>query len=107
MPERALIVMDKAQQARVVKRIIDMAGMPAGAHGLGYAFPLRVPEDGKAFRGSNGYDATCVRNCAAFPEKVGVPIPEPTGRMEHYMPELKNWIEADAPIDARGEEPAP
>lgn len=104
MPERSIVIMDKPEQSAILRQVLEMQGMAPREHGLGYEFPLREPENGKAFRDSNGFGADCVANCAKFPEKVGVPVPEPTGRMGHYMPELNKWIEGDAPIDARTEE---
>ena len=108
-PERVIVVMEKPQRSEVLQTVVRLMGMKAGEHGFRYGFPLEEPDTGGAFRGTDEHPATCVRNCAAIPEKIGVPLPEPTGRMEHYMPELKKWIEADAPVDARNanEEGAP
>jgi hypothetical protein len=43
-------------------------------------------------------------NCATWLRFVGVPIPEPTGRMSEYMPALKQWEAADAPIAAHSKD---
>jgi|GEM_PF-4461365 len=78
--------------------------MEPGAHGFGYGFPLDSPQAGQHFAASNGYDTDHVRNCATLPEKLGLPIPEHSGNMKRYMPELQKWAAADAPIDARPKE---
>lgn len=98
MPERSILIMDKPEQSAILAEVLRMKGMEPGEHGLGYQFPRR---DDPAYEGQKGYPVECLGNCAVFPSKVGVPIPEPTGRMKQYMPELDKWIEADAPIDAR------
>lgn len=98
MPERSIVIMDKPEQSAILAEVLRMKGMKPGEHGLGYQFPR--PDD-PAYSAQKGYAAECLGNCAVFPSKVGVPIPEPTGRMKQYMPELDKWIEGDAPTDAR------
>ena len=103
-PISAVQLVDQAKKMEVVDEAARLSGMKPGEHGFGYSFPLRPEErkgDGENFAGSNGFPATCVRNCGAFPEKLGVPIPEPSGNVKLYMPELEKWANEDGPKDFR------
>lgn len=102
VPVSAVELVDKPQKAAVVADIQRMEKAPASEHGEGYSFPLEKPEAGEHFRDSNGYCAGNVRNCASFPEKVGVSIPEPSGNLRRYIPELEKWATDDGPMDFRG-----
>ncbi len=110
---RSPILMGRAQQARILERVRGMQSMAPGEHGFGYSFPLKNPDGPHHFAGGTSelgdgqsFDADHVRNCAAFPQEVGVPIPEQSGSMRAYMPALEKWANnPDAPIDARPREP--
>lgn len=62
---------------------------------------FRIRRDGSHYAASNGYGCDKVGNCAKFPEFIGVPIPEPSGNLKLYMPELQDWAQADGPQDFR------
>jgi len=105
--ERTVVLLEKPQQSNLLGRVMELSGMQPGAHGFGYSFPLNEAKGGQFYQASNGFAADAVRNCAAFPEKLGLPIPEQSGVMKVYMTELKKWADADAPIDARPKETKP
>jgi hypothetical protein len=102
-PVVAVELVDKPKKLEIVREVERLSNMEPGTHGLGFSFPLRQESGGEHFAGSNGYQASCVRNCAAFPEKVGVPIPEPSGNLKQYMPKLDEWANADGPQDFRNQ----
>jgi hypothetical protein len=103
-PISVVELVDKPAKIDVARQVAKMSGMKPGEHGLGYSFPKPTPTDGEHFAPSNGYDAACVRNCATFPEKVGVAIPEPSGNLGSYMPELEKWASEDGPKDFRAKD---
>jgi len=85
----------------------DVLRLENNAHGIGYSFPLRPEEphpDGQHYKASNGYPPRDIANCAVFPSKIGVPIPEPSGNLTQYIPELKRWAAEDGPKDFRSTE---
>ncbi len=88
----------------------DVRRMQAGGHDLAYSFPLLPdephPVPGEHFHASNGYAAERVANCAVFPSKLGVPIPEPSGNLTLYIPELERWSQEEGPKDFRAQEGA-
>ena len=100
-PIVAVELVDKPKKLEMLKEVARLSGMNPGEHGLGFSFPLKQPENGEHFAASKEYPAECVRNCAAFPEKVGVPIPDRSGNLNQYMPQLQNWASEDAPKDFR------
>ncbi|MCE9573519.1 MAG: hypothetical protein K8W52_10210 [Deltaproteobacteria bacterium] len=73
------------------------------------SYPACHPEvGGYKFPERSGADrAPDANNCATYPRRLGIPIPEPTGSMRDYMPELDRWATADAPVDSRTKEPQP
>ena len=97
-PLRAIILLNPADGPKMHAQIAGQVGMEPGATEIGnYGFP---PKDGaRPSRDTN--------NCATYPRRLGLPIPEETGNLRDYIPELERWAKADAPIDARTEEPAP
>lgn len=110
--ERVVVMYDRATQPHLVEEVERIRSLPPGAV-FGYTFPSKEPgQNGQHFQGGASYDGRftyCsdqVSNCATWPSKLGVPIPESSGNMARYMPELKKWAEADAPIDMRPKEPA-
>jgi hypothetical protein len=103
-PVSAVELVDKPAKLDTAKKVAKMSGMNPGEHGMGYSFPLKEPEAGSHFAASNKYPAECVSNCAAFPEKVGVPIPEPSGNLGRYIPELEKWAQEDGPKDFRSKD---
>ncbi len=74
----------------------EMAANQRGEHPHGYGFPKKGQSP-----------AECDANCATWLRFVGVPIPESTGRMSEYMPALKEWAAADAPIAGGRSEKTP
>jgi len=104
-PEWAAELVDPEVKQRVRSLVLQMK---AGPHDLGYSFPLEQPENGQHFRTADGYPAENIANCAVFPDKIGVAIPEPSGQMRDYMPLFEEWANAPAPMDFRhgsGESP--
>jgi hypothetical protein len=99
-PTAAVLRLDPEAQARIAHLIEGLGAMTPGSHGLGYTFPLPSPENGSYYRDSAGYDASCTANCATWPRLLGLPIPEPSGNLAHYLPALREWAEADHPIEA-------
>ncbi len=104
---RAVVAFDPSEQRAIRDRVLgERAATAHGQHPHGYAFPPRRPADGgdyvpyRGARATNGQDyaAECIGNCAVWPRMVGVPVPEHSGRMQDYMPELRKWENADAPI---------
>ncbi len=93
--------MDTEKKLSIAREVTKLSNVAPGARGFGYSFPLPVPQAGEHFQGSQEFPACNVRNCAAFPEKIGVPIPEPSGNLKLYMPELDRWSNAEAPMDFR------
>jgi len=104
----AVSLVDTPEKMKTVHEVARLSGMKPGEHGYGYSFPLephQIPPSGEAFGASNGFPASCVRNCGTFPTKVGVKIPEPTGQVKAFIPELRKWAEQDGPIDFRSAAP--
>ena len=103
-PVSMVQLVDQKKKMEIVDEAARLSGMEPGKHGFGYSFPLRSNDpkpDGENFAPSNGFPASCVRNCGTFPEKMGVPVPEPTGNVRKYMPELQKWANEDGPKDLR------
>jgi hypothetical protein len=103
-PVRVIVTFDPDEQAAISKAVTDEHIATEGdKYTHGYSWPAKKPQDGQHYKGGtapNGqdFDADCVGNCATYPAKVGVPIPEQSGRMQDYMRELTAWSKADAPI---------
>ena len=94
-------LVDKPKKQEVAAKLKEMSGMAPGEHGESYSFPLKQPDAaGNHFAGSNGATPDHVANCAVFPSRIGVPIPEPSGNLAKYIPELAKWVEA-GPNDRR------
>ncbi len=100
-PISAVELVDSAKKLQMVDDVARMTGMAPGEHGIGYSFPLDTPEHGEHYAPSNGFAAGCVRNCATYPAKVGLSIPEQSGNLKRYMPELESWVHEDGPKDFR------
>ena len=80
-----------------------MAANAQGEYPHAYWFPPKgatSPPDNTAENGQR-YPGECTANCATYLRFVGVPIPEQSGRMSDYMPKLKEWADAAAPIAGR------
>ena len=103
-PISAVQLVDTPKKMEVVDKAAKMSGMQPGEHGFGYSFPLRPEQrgaDGENFAPSNGFPAQCVANCGVLPDKIGVPIPEPSGNVKLFMPELQKWADEEGPKDFR------
>lgn len=106
-PVSAVELVDQPKKLETLKEVARMSGMKPGEHGYGYSFPLKPHEiapGAESFAESNGFPANCVRNCGTWPEKVGVKIPEPTGQVRAYIPELQKWADDAGPKDFRSPE---
>lgn len=104
----AVELVDTPEKMKTVNEVARLSGMKPGEHGYGYGFPLepeKIAPGGEAFGASNGFPASCVRNCGAFPAKLGVRIPEPTGQVKTYLPKLQEWAGEDGPKDFRSAAP--
>jgi len=100
-PLSAVELVDAPKKLSVVSQLRRMTESDSGENGLGYSFPLPQPKNGEHFGPSNGFQACDVRNCATFPEKVGIPVPEASGNLKQYMQELEKWVQAERPQDFR------
>ncbi len=101
-PVRVPELLEKEQHQAMVDRMRQLEEGSPGSRDLAYSWPLRQPDAaGQHFAASNGFLAENVRNCAAFLEKLGLKLPEPSGNMKAFMAAIDEWIDPDAPIDAR------
>ena len=100
-PVSAVQLVDPEVKRGIIREMQRLQSATPEQHGLAYSFPLGYQQDGSYFKESNGYPANCVDNCATFPERVGVKIPERSGNLNSYMPALTRWAEEDGPIDLR------
>lgn len=98
---RVVEILEQPQHRAMVDDVKQLETGPPEAHGMAYSFPRPSPVDGQHFAASKGYAAELIRNCAAFLEKLGLKIPEPSGNMRRFMPAVEEWSTADGPIDAR------
>jgi hypothetical protein len=75
---------------------------------FGYSFPLRPdeahPVSGQHYAASNGYAPDQIANCAIYPARLGIEVPEASGNLEEYIPALKAWSEEAGPKDFRSKE---
>ena len=83
-----------AAHAETKKKLQDLAGQQPGAHGLYYSFPLSDAVDGQYFVDTPGPDGKIVKgqnqaNCATFPGKIGIELPEESGNLRFFMPKLR------------------
>jgi hypothetical protein len=82
------------QHAETKKKLEELAGMAPGAHGLYYSFPLSDAQQGEYFVDTPGPDGKIIRgqnqaNCATFPGKIGIELPEQSGNLRFFMPALR------------------
>jgi hypothetical protein len=68
----------------------SLAGQPTGKD---YQFPYEEPNA----LGSH-YANDQSRNCATYPQMLGLCVPEPSGQLRDYIPELKKWNNR-SPVD--------
>lgn len=68
----------------------SLAGQPTGKD---YQFPYEEPNA----LGSH-YANNQSRNCATYPQMLGLCVPEPSGQLRDYIPELKKWNNR-SPVD--------
>jgi hypothetical protein len=92
-------LVDAAKKKEIETKIAPMSandGRGEGAgHGKSYQFPNRTADtQGSHFKSED------TANCATFPALVGVPVPEPSGVLQNYMPKLEGWAN-DSPVDLR------
>jgi len=105
-PVRVDELVDPERKREIRDEVARILG--GGTHDHGYSFPLEAPKAGQHFEGSDGYRPDQISNCAVFPSKLGLPIPDPGGNMRQYVPKLQEWANMPTPVDARtpeGESP--
>lgn len=82
--------------------------MMGGKHDLGYQFPLGPkephPVKNEHYVPSKGYTPDKLANCAIFPERLGIEVPEASGNLSQYIPKLREWSEEAGPKDFRPKE---
>ena len=94
-----LELVDPTTKGQLIRQaLMQEAGGPS-VQGLGYAFPLRAPENGAHYRPHGDYEPAQLANCAKWPQKLGLEIPEESGNLAEYLPRLLEWH--DKPKDAR------
>ncbi len=101
---RVVMTFDPNERSAIKNRTLgELEANERGEHSHGYWFPKKdtMPKDTVATNGQE-FAGNLIANCAAWLRLAGVPIPEPTGRMSEYMPALKEWGAADAPVAGRG-----
>jgi hypothetical protein len=91
------ILLDVERRADIetqMKRNSENGGKGAGdGHGYSYQFPYKTPND----QGSH-YADECTKNCATYPELLGLDVPENSGLLSRYVPKLLEWAD---PVDQR------
>ena len=102
--EHVAVTFDPAELPGIAQLVFgEMAANAQGEYPHAYWFPPKgatSPPDNTAENGQR-YPGECTANCATYLRFVGVPIPEQSGRMSDYMPKLKEWADAAAPIAGR------
>jgi len=83
-----------AQHAESKKKLQELSGMMPGAHGLYYSFPLQEAAGGQWFVDTPGPEGRVVKgqnqaNCATFPGKIGIELPEESGNLRYYMKAMR------------------
>lgn len=66
-------------------------------HGKQYQWPYEKPNEQGAFFADDN-----TRNCATYPQMIGLCVPESSGQLRDYIPKLKEWA-GESPIDLRTE----
>jgi hypothetical protein len=99
-------VVDSPQKQEIVERINTMRGQNTvtngqSGHGLYYQFPYPQTQQGGA---GGAFETPQTANCAIFPAIAGIPVPESTGQLNAYIPELEKWAQ-EGIIDIRGATP--
>ena len=87
-------LLDADTKARFMEQAQGMA-TDNSAHGMRYIWPKREPDEN-----GNHFPDDRSRNCAVYPELIGMCVPEKTGQLRHYIPALKKWAD-EGPIDLR------
>jgi len=95
-PITAVELLDPETQRAIRMQVAIEHGTDPGALGRGYAWPLLQTENGEHYAPSGSHLACNLANCAKWPERVGVTLPEPSGNLAQYIPELEAWIRLGA-----------
>lgn len=92
----AALSMDDAMRAAAFGENAHLANASVanGSTGKEYQFPYEQPNE----FGSH-YANDHSRNCATYPQMLGLCVPETSGQLRDYIPELKTWNQG-SPIDA-------
>ena len=93
----AALALDDEARAAAFGENARLGSTAADEHGKKYQWPYEKPDD----RGSFFADDN-TRNCATYPQMLGLCVPEPSGQLRDYIPKLKEWT-SDSPIDLRTE----
>ena len=72
---------------------LEAASSAKAPTGKNYQFPYDEPNT----QGSH-YANDQTRNCATYPQMLGLCVPEPSGQLRDYIPKLKEWS-TNSPID--------
>lgn len=72
-----------------------LARTPGQQHGKEYQWPYEKPNEHGDY-----YANASTRNCATYPEMIGLCVPEQSGQLRDYIPKLKEWAK-QSPIDLR------
>lgn len=67
--------------------------------GKDYQFPYEHPNELRSHYASDN-----ARNCATYPQMLGLCVPEPSGQLRDYIPRLKEWS-TSSPIDIEKKKP--
>lgn len=86
----AALAMDDEARAAAFGENARLAADPTGKD---YQFPYEQPNE----FGSH-YASDNARNCATYPQMLGLCVPEPSGQLRDYIPKLKEW-RASSPIE--------
>ncbi len=93
----AALSLDDEARAAAFGENARLASTAPEEHGKRYQWPYEKPND----QGSFFADANA-RNCATYPQMIGLCVPEPSGQLRDYIPKLKEWTR-ESPIDLRTE----
>jgi len=96
----AALSMDDATRAAAFGENARLGAASSGPEPTGkdYQFPYEQPNE----QGSH-YANDHSRNCATYPQMLGLCVPLASGQMRDYMVKLREW-HTESPVDLRGEQ---
>jgi hypothetical protein len=93
----ASLSLDDEARAAAFGENARLAATAPEKHGKQYQWPYEKPNDqGSFFADEN------TRNCATYPQMLGLCVPEPSGQLRDYIPRLKEWS-TGSPLELRTE----